>query len=85
MPQVQFNGDTWVPTESGIYFMTVVKKQTEVHFFDFKRQKVSRVFTLDKSLPGWSGGISISADGKWLFYPQLDGRSSDLMMIENWK
>jgi Tol biopolymer transport system component len=85
MPQVQFNGDTWVPTESGIYFVTVVEKQTQVHFFDFKSQKARRVFALEKSLPGWSGGISISRDGKWLLYPQLDERSSDLMMIENWK
>jgi hypothetical protein len=40
---------------------------------------------LEKSLPGWSGAVSISSDGKWLLYPQLDGNSSDLMMIENWK
>jgi hypothetical protein len=61
------------------------KHQTEVDFFDFYSQKVRRVFTLGKSLPGWSGGVSISSDGKWLLYPQLDGRSSDLMVIENWK
>jgi hypothetical protein len=36
-------------------------------------------------LPGWSEGMSISGDGKWLLYPQVDGRSIDLMMIENWK
>jgi hypothetical protein len=29
--------------------------------------------------------VSISSDGKWLLYSQLDGSSSDLMMIENWK
>jgi hypothetical protein len=59
--------------------------ETEVHFFDFSSQKVRRVFTLGKFLPGWSGGVSISRDGKWLLYPQLDGLSSNLMMIENWK
>ena len=85
VPELQFNGDTWVPTGSGIYFMADVKHQTELDFFDFNSQKVRRVFTLGKSLPGWSGGVSISSDGKWLLYPQLDGRSSDLMMIENWK
>jgi Tol biopolymer transport system component len=92
MPELQSNGDTWVPTRSGIYFMADVKHeagdvkhQTEVHFFDFRSQKVKRVFTLEKSLPGWSGGVSISRDGKWLLYPQVDGLSSDLMMIENWK
>jgi serine/threonine protein kinase/dipeptidyl aminopeptidase/acylaminoacyl peptidase len=85
MPEVQASGDTWVPTGSGIYFVADVKHHTEVDFFDFNSQKVRRVFTLGKSLPGWAGGVSISSDGKWLLYPQLDGSSSDLMMIENWK
>jgi serine/threonine protein kinase/Tol biopolymer transport system component len=85
MPELQPNGDTWVPTQNGIYFMTVVRHQTELDFFDFKTRKVRRVYTLGKPLPGWSGGLSISADDKWLLYPQLDGAASDLMMIENWK
>jgi Tol biopolymer transport system component/DNA-binding winged helix-turn-helix (wHTH) protein len=85
MPELQANGDTWVPTGSGIYFLADAKHHTEVDFFDFNSQKVRRVFTLGKSLPGWAGGVSISSDGKWLLYPQLDGSSSDLMMIENWK
>jgi Tol biopolymer transport system component len=85
MPDLQVNRDTWVPTRSGIYFMADANHQTEVRFFEFSSRRVKRVFTLDKSLPGWSGGISISSDGKWLLYPQLDTLSSDLMMIENWK
>jgi serine/threonine protein kinase/Tol biopolymer transport system component len=92
MPELQVNGDTWVPTASGIYFMADmehrpdnVKRHTEVAFFDFKSQKVRKVFTLDKFQPGWSGGVSVSTDGKYLLYPQVDGLSSDLMMIENWK
>jgi dipeptidyl aminopeptidase/acylaminoacyl peptidase len=43
MPKLQPNGDTWVPTQNGIYFMAVVRHQTEVDFFDFKRRKVRRV------------------------------------------
>ncbi|HET6177869.1 MAG TPA: protein kinase [Candidatus Sulfotelmatobacter sp.] len=85
MPRLQPNGDTWVPTQNGIYFMAVVRHKAEVDFFDFKSRRVRRVYTLGKSLPGWSGGISVSADDKWLLYPQLDGAASDLMMIENWR
>jgi len=85
MPEVQANGDTWVPTRAGIYFMAEARHQTEVDFFNFNSQKVRRVFTLEKSLPHWCGGVSISSDGKWLLYPQLDGSSSDLTMVENWK
>jgi Tol biopolymer transport system component len=85
MPELQFNGDTWAPTESGIYFMVDAKPHGELRFFDLRSQKVSRIFSLEKSLPGWSGGISISPDVKWLLYPQMDGSASDLMMIENWK
>ncbi len=92
MPELQDNEDTWAPTASGIYFMADVnqqtdsaKHQTDVAFFDFNSRKIRTIFTLDKFQPGWSGGVSVSKDGKWLLYPQLDGLSSDLMMIENWK
>ena len=70
---------------SGIYFIADLNHQAEVDFFDFNRHNVRMVFTLEKSLPGWSGAVSISGDGKWLLYPQLDGSSRDLMMIENWR
>jgi len=35
-------------------------------------------------VPGWIGGMPVSSDGRWLFFPQLDEQSSNLMMIENW-
>jgi serine/threonine protein kinase/Tol biopolymer transport system component len=85
MPNLRVTPDTWVPTRTGIYFIADVSHQAEVDFLDFNSQKVRKVFTLEKSLPGWSGAVSLSSDGKWLLYPQLDGNSSDLMMIENWK
>jgi serine/threonine protein kinase/Tol biopolymer transport system component len=92
MPELQSNGDTWEPTGSGIYFMADIKHQTQnpthqtdVVFFDFNSRKVRKIFTLDRFQPGWSGGVSISRDGKWLLYPQVDGQSSDLMMLENWE
>ena len=84
MPELQPNGDTWVPTGSGIYFMTDVNHETKIDFFSFSSKQVRRVFAMEKPLPSWSGGISISSDGRWLLYPQLDGSSSDLMM-ENWR
>ena len=84
MPELQVNEDTWVPTASGIYFMADVphqtdnaKHQTEVAFFNFNSHTVRKIFTLERFQPGWSGGVSISRDGRWLLYPQLDGLSSD--------
>jgi hypothetical protein len=74
-----------VPTRTGIDFIADVNHQAEVDFLDFSSQKVRKIFTLERSLPGWSGAVSIASDGKSQLYPQLDGSSSDLMMIENWK
>jgi hypothetical protein len=62
-----------------------MKHPGEIAFFDFMHQKVKKIFSLEKFQPGWSGGVSVSTDGKYLLYPQVDELSSDLMMIENWK
>ncbi len=41
-------------------------------------------YELERPVPGWIGGMPVSSDGRWLFFPQLDEQSSNLMMIENW-
>ncbi len=33
----------------------------------------------------YAGGLSVSSDGKWLLFPQVDEASSDIMMVENWQ
>jgi len=48
------------------------------------RTRLLGSYELEKPVPGWIGGMPVSSDGRWLFLPQLDEQSSNLMMIENW-
>ena len=85
MPELSYIGDEWFPFGSGIYFMSHSGAKTAIEFFDLKTEKVRRVYELEKPAPGWIGGMPVSSDGRWLFFPQIDEQSSNLMMIENWQ
>ena len=83
-PELDSLGDKWFPFGSGIYFMSRFGEKAAIEFFDLKTEKVRRVYELERPGPGWIGEISVSSDGKWMLFPQVDEQSSNLMMIENW-
>jgi hypothetical protein len=83
MPELNVDDD-WFPSGSGIYFISRSSAKNAIEFFDFKTEKIRRVYEFEKPVPGWIGGMPVSNDGRWLFFPQLDEESSNLMMIENW-
>jgi len=85
MPQLNFMGDEWFPSGSGIYFMSHSGYKTAIYLFDLATGRVRQVYELEKFPPGWIGGMPVSSDGKWLLFPQVDESSSNLMLIENWR
>jgi len=76
-------GDKWTPVLSGIYFFSLEK--CEISFFDFLAEKTRTIYKMEKPQPGYAGSLSVSGDGRWLLFPQLDEQSSDIMMVENWR
>jgi Tol biopolymer transport system component len=85
MPELNYLGDEWFPSGSGIYFMSHSSDKAAIEYFDLTTEKVRRVYELEKPAPLWVGGMPVSSDGKWLLFPQVDQGSSNLMMIENWQ
>jgi Tol biopolymer transport system component len=83
MPELSFQGIEWFPSKAGIYFMSHENGKTKIELYDTKTQKISPVFSLEKSPPYWIGAMPVSPDGKWMLFPQVDGHSSNLMMVEN--
>ncbi len=85
MPQIDFHGAEWFPTEPGIYFLSHASGRTVINLFDLQTRKVRPIFTLEKPTPIWIGGMPVSKDGKFMLIPQVDQQSSDIMLIENWR
>jgi Tol biopolymer transport system component/DNA-binding winged helix-turn-helix (wHTH) protein len=82
MPELSFQGTEWFPSKAGIYFMSHENGRATIERYDTKSQKIRPVFSLERSPPYWIGAMPVSPDGKWLLFPQIDGHSSNLMMIE---
>jgi hypothetical protein len=85
MPELDFMGDKWFPSGRGIYFIAHKGDRQIISLFDLQTKQARPIFALEKPSPGWIGGMPVSDDGNWLLFPQKDERSSELMLIENWR
>lgn len=63
----------WAVVEQGIYFATAEKpEQPLIEFFSFRTGQISPVATLEKPIPNNVPGLSVSPDGRWLIWSQID-------------
>jgi len=85
MPALKRLGDKWIPHGTGIYFVANLPNKTALDFFDLSTSKTRRITELEGTPPPWMGQLSVSSDGAWLVYPQIEASSSNLVMIENWQ
>jgi Tol biopolymer transport system component/DNA-binding winged helix-turn-helix (wHTH) protein len=82
MPELSFQGIEWFPSKAGIYFMSHENGKATIKLYDTRTQKISPIFSLEKYPPYWIGAMPVSPDGNWMLFPQVDGHSSNLMMVE---
>jgi Tol biopolymer transport system component len=53
-----------------------------VEYFDFATKHVRRICKFEKN---FGNGFSVSPDGRWLLYTQVDKAYSDIMLAENFR
>jgi Tol biopolymer transport system component/DNA-binding winged helix-turn-helix (wHTH) protein len=80
MPAVS-DQSLWTVVPEGIYF-TPMEAPTSVQYFDFATKHVRRSYKFEKN---FVNGLSVSPDGRWLLYTQVDNASSDIMLVENFR
>jgi len=80
MPQVN-NWNAWTTVHGGIYFVPVGSPDS-LRYYDFTSRELRDVLRLQKD---FSDGLSISPDGRFLLYSQLDDLNSDIMVVENYR
>ena len=83
MPQVQ-NTTDWALADDGIYFIDRRAQPIAISFFELATKKIRQIVTLNKPPFIW-GGLSLSPDGKWLAYTQLDDTPSDIMLVDHFR
>jgi Tol biopolymer transport system component/DNA-binding winged helix-turn-helix (wHTH) protein len=71
----------WAVVPSGIYFVPQAAPRT-ICFYDFATRHTRKIFKTDREL---SDGISVSPDGRYMLYSQLDENNSSIMLVNNFR
>jgi Tol biopolymer transport system component len=68
----------------GIYFIPTqsASKGSSIQFFSFATGKIKPIATIERSA---GSGLTVSPDGRWILYTQVDQQGSDLMLVENFR
>jgi Tol biopolymer transport system component/DNA-binding winged helix-turn-helix (wHTH) protein len=78
----------WAVVDEGIYFVVAESStRSVVRFYSFSDGIVKTVVENieDGSMPNSVSSLTISPDGRWVLFPLVVERGSDLMMIENFR
>jgi hypothetical protein len=66
--------------DPGIYFISWKDGTPSIRFLRFDTNTISTVGRFDKGL---GIGLTVSPDGKWILYTQVEQSGSELMLVEN--
>ncbi len=74
----------FAPVEEGIYFIPGADSASRyfIQFFNFATKKIRSITTIKKPIDLY---LSVSPDGGWILYSQIDQMDSDLMLVENFQ
>jgi Tol biopolymer transport system component len=83
MPNVR-DATAWALARDGIFFLDHRAQPVAINFFEFSTKRIRQIATLNKPPAAW-GGLSLSPDGKWLVYSQVDNIPSDIMLVDHFE
>jgi len=78
LPRVS-NWTLWTIAAGGIYFVPADTPRS-LCYFDFTTKQIREVFKVEKN---FDNGLSVSPDGRWLLYSQVDEENSDIMLVDH--
>lgn len=74
---------SWAPMEGGIYFADWEGSRGFLKFLNFSPRRVTEIVPPEKR---WvTSLLSVSPDGRWLLFPQIDQAGQDLVLVENFR
>jgi Tol biopolymer transport system component len=78
MPRIS-EAELWTLSRTGIYFVPADAPRS-LRYFDFASKQIRPIFEMDKD---FSGGLSVSPDGRWILYSQAGDMSGDIMLVDH--
>lgn len=72
----------WAASAEGICYRNTESRAIE--YLDLATWCMTRKATLERGFP-WGAAISVSPDGRWILYPQVDRSEEDMMLVENFR
>ena len=70
----------WVPGREGIYF---IEPGGRISYYQFATRMTTPIATLANEPSTFTPGLTLSPDGRWLLYTQMDRSGADIMLVEN--
>jgi len=74
---VVLNQDLWTIAPHGIYFVAATKPKT-LEYYDFATKTIREIFKVEKE---FDSGLSVSPDGRYLLYSQVEENNADIMVV----
>jgi Tol biopolymer transport system component len=69
----------WTVVPQGIYFVPAEAPRS-VRYFDFATKQVRQIFEVEKD---FEDSLSVSPDGRWILYTQVDDYNTDIMLVDH--
>src|SRR5215204_4528440 len=76
----------WAVLDDGIYFVSpAASARPALKFYSFATRRVTQLGVLERDPLHGPPGLTVSPDGRSILYAQADQRSSDIMLVENFR
>jgi hypothetical protein len=74
----------WTVVPRGIYFVPADAPHS-ICYFDFSTRQVRRIMDVGRDFSTMNGGLSVSPDGRWILYSQIDEVNGDIMLVDHFR
>ena len=73
----------WALTREGVYFLRHDRPpRAAISFLSFSTRRATSLTAVDDA-NHYAPGLSVSPDGRWILYTQIDQRNGDILLLEH--